>query len=333
MNMDCRVKMIHYKPLGILMNVLTSRIQIALFVIIAAMIFLPVERAQATMGDGPRAYQLLPEGMKTLTVYGISTEGNQTANPGQIIKGADLDVNLGVLQYTHTFSIKGQQSAAFGILPFGEVNGSVNLPRNTLSASSSGIGDAQLGCVFGVIGSPALPAESFAVFKPGFAMGLLGKLGMPTGEYDEEKVLNLGANRWSVQLGLPAAYSIGKSSLDPSLTRFEILPSVTFYTDNDDPYHADECEQEPLFNLEAHITRNLHQAVWVSLDALYTYGGETTTDGIADDNSQRAFSLGGTVNFSFSKSGCIKFSYGETIERNDSGADGSMVRAVLSYVF
>ncbi|WP_319522338.1 transporter [uncultured Desulfosarcina sp.] len=315
------------------MKTSTSSIHMGWFLVIAAIIFLPVQHAQAAMGDGPRAYQLLPDGAKALAIYGISTEGNQTADPGQIIKGADLDVNLAVLQYTHTFSIKGQQSAVFGVLPFGEVKGSVNLPRRSLSANSSGIGDATLGGVFGIYGSPAVQAENFASYKPGVTFGVLTKLGMPTGEYDESEVLNLGSNRWSMQFGLPTTYSIGKSLLDPSLTRFEILPSVTFYTDNDDPYHADECEQDPLFNIEGHIIRNLHQAVWVSLDAIYTFGGETTTDGVADDNKQRAFFLGGTVNLMFSPSIGLRITYGETVEHNDNGADGSMIRALLSFVF
>ena len=239
------------------------------------------------MGDGPRAYQLVPDGMNTLALYTIYTEGNQTADPGQTIKGANLDVKLAALQYTHTFRIRSQQAAVFGVLPFGEVEGSVDLPRRTLSASSSGIGDATLGCVFGIYGSPAVKIEDFASYKPGVTVGVLTKLGMPTGEYDESEALNLGANRWSFELGLPTTYSIGDSLLDPSLTRFEILPSVTFYTDNDDPYNANKYEQDPIFNIEGHIIRNLHEAVWVSLDAIYTFGGETTTDGVKDDNEQR----------------------------------------------
>ncbi len=315
------------------MNRSTNRIHPALILMVAAMLFLPAGHARAAMGDGPRAYQLIPDGMKTLAIYGIHTEGNQTADPGHIIKGADIDVDLAVLQYTHTFSIKGQQAAAFGALPFGEVEGSVNLPRRSLSASSSGIGDLTVGCVFGIFGSPAVPLEQYATYEPGITFGVLTKLGMPTGEYDESEILNLGSNRWSVEIGLPTTYSIGTSLVDPKLTRFEILPSITFYTDNDDPYNAGKCEQDPLFNLEAHIIQSLHQAVWISLDALYTYGGETTTDGLSDDNTQRSFALGATANVNLSQSLSFRLSYGETVEHNDDGLDGSMIRAILSFVF
>ena len=286
------------------------------------------------VGDGPRAYQLLPEGTDAFVFYGLFTSGNQTADPGTVITGAELDVSLGIVQYTHTFTVMDQQSALFGVVPFGEVKGDIRTSgRNTISGSSSGIGDIQLGVIFGLAGSPSLTIEEYASFEPGFALGILGKLLLPTGAYDETRVLNLGSNRWGTQLGVPMAYSIGSSLVDPSLWRFELLPSITIYGDNDDPFNAGTCEKDPLYNLEAHITRNLGRIFWVSLDALYTYGGETETDGIEDDNTQRSFALGGSVNITVSRSASMKLSYGETITQNDDGADGWMARATFNYTF
>lgn len=311
---------------------LTHRISAFKFLVIAIFLFFPVKQTYA-IGDGPRAYQTLPDGRDMIAVYGVYTEGNTTADPGIIFKGADIDVTLGVLQYTHTFDVRGQQGAIFGVLPFGELEGSVHLASQTVNRSSSGVGDMQIGCVIGLAGSPSLSVEEYKKHQPRFCYGILGKISLPTGEYDEDKALNLSANRWSVQLGLPMAYSIGKSMVDPSLTRFEFLPSLTFYTNNDNPYNAGKYEQDPVLNLEAHAIRNLNMLLWVSLDALYTYGGETTTDGVDDDNKQSAFYLGGTINLTITKTASLKVSYGETVEHNDSGADGSMVRAIVSNMF
>ena len=85
--------------------------------------------------------------------------------------------------------------------------------------------------------------------------------------------------------------------------------------------------------VEGHITRNLNQAFWVSLDALYLYGGETTTDGVKGGNTQRAFFLGGTFNVALSRSASLKLSYGEVVSRNDSGPDGWGFRAIASFAF
>ncbi len=61
------------------------------------------------------------------------------------------------------------------------------------------------------------------------------------------------------------------------------------------------------------------------------YGGETKTDGQSNDNKQRSFNMGATLNVQFSKSLGLKLSYGETVDRNDDGLDGEFVRLTLTY--
>ena len=123
----------------------------------ATMIFLLLERTQATMGNARLAYQLLFYGINSLLLCGIFPEGNQTANPGKIVGGI---VNLGLPQDFQKFDIKDPQTGEFSIFPFVEVEGSVELPGRTLSAGSSGGGDATIGSRFKVIGSPALWMKS-----------------------------------------------------------------------------------------------------------------------------------------------------------------------------
>lgn len=93
------------------------------------------------------------------------------------------------------------------------------------------------------------------------------------------------------------AWYVGRSFLDPALTTIELSPSVQFFGDNDDPRGASTTSQGALPRIEAHLTRNVHKAVWVSLDGQYVYGGETSTDGRSNDDAQRAFELGGTFAF------------------------------------
>ncbi len=89
----------------------------------------------------------------------------------------------------------------------------------------------------------------------------------------------------------------------------------------DDLGPADTASQAPLFPLEGHVTRNLFRAFWISLDALYTYGGETEKD----DVSAGRQALGRSV--------VLKPSWGETVSRNQAGPEGTMASAILSPVF
>ena len=97
-------------------------------------------------------------------------------------------------------------------------------------------------------------------------------------------------------------YSFGESFADPKLATIEVVPAVTFFTANNEPYGANKQTQKPLFQVEAHVTRNLDSKVWVSLDAAYFYGAEGSTNGVSDNNARMNFNLGGTVAYSLSPS-------------------------------
>jgi hypothetical protein len=284
-------------------------------------------------GDGPRAYQVVPNGTDLLTVFGMSLHGNQTAAAGSVVQGGDIDVDVGIVQFTHSFTMAGKQAAVFAVLPFGEVSGKVKPPFNRIKGSSTGMGDVIVGGVLGLVGPPPLTLQEFVAYDPGFALGVLVKATLPTGSYDGDKFLNMGGNRWALQLGVPMGWYIGKSFIDPALATVELLPSVQFFGDNTDPRGANKTGQDPLFRLEAHVTRNVHKAVWLSLDGLYLNGGATSTNGRNNHDAQEAFELGGTVNVNFSTRASVKLSYGEVASRNDDGPDGEMARLQFNYVF
>ncbi len=305
---------------------------IARLVVAVPLLALPAASAQA-QGDGPRVYQIVPAGTRVLSVYGLFTRGNQSVDPASVIEAGDIAVDVAVVQYVHPVTLGNRVGGAFVVLPLGEVTGTLRIPGSAFTGSSSWIGDTVLGWVQNVVGPPPLTGKDFATRKPGFTFGVLSKLTTPTGAYSPDKVINLGGNRWTFQLGTPMTWYLGRSFVDPKLTTFELLPTVTFYTRNGAPKGADTLEQKPTVRLEGHVTRNLTQALWVSFDATSVYGGETATDGVDDDNYQRALMLGGTVNVTLSRSTSVKVTYGEVVRRNDGGPDGQMFRVIGTVVF
>jgi hypothetical protein len=128
--------------------------------------------------------------------------------------------------------------------------------------------------------------------------------------------------------------SFGRSLLAPDLATIELLPAVTLYGANDDPFGpAARTGQRPLFTLEAHATRNLHPMVWVSLDMFYSNGGAATRDGITRDNRQESLGIGGSINLNLSPAFAIRLSHGGVVARNASGADGHLWRVSGTRIF
>ncbi|MEK9823881.1 MAG: transporter [Gammaproteobacteria bacterium] len=311
-----------------------SKVSIRAFLTTFAALILHSHATYADIGDGPRAYFPPPINTNVFSVYGMRVEGNSTLSAGVVYPGLELDVDLVIAQYTRTMSINDRYVSFTVVQPTGDLTSTVTLPNAPNfqnQTKSNGLGDTQILVSAGLYNLPPLTKENYASFKPGFAVGGLARLTLPTGEYDENKSANLGANRYSMQLGTPITFGFGESFLDPRLTTFDLLPSVTFFGDNDDPFGAGKVSQSPLYKLEAHLTHNFNPGIWASIDGIYTYGGETETDNQSDDNKQRSLNMGATLGIQFSKSLGLKLSYGKTIDRNDDGLDGEFARLTLIY--
>tara|TARA_B100000035_G_scaffold315293_1_gene334996 strand:+ start:2722 stop:3690 length:969 start_codon:yes stop_codon:yes gene_type:complete len=304
------------------------------FATIFSALILHGQATYADIGDGPRAYFPPPIDKNVFTVFGMHAEGNSMLGTGIVNPQLELDIDLVVAQYTRTMSISDRYVSFTFVQPTGELTSTVflpNAPNFQNQTKSEGLGDTQILVTAGLYNLPPLTKENYASYKPGFAVGGLARLTLPTGEYDENKSANLGANRYSMQLGAPITFGFGESFLDPHLTTFDLLPTVTFFGDNEDPFNADMVSQSALYKLEAHLTHNFAPGIWASIDGIYSYGGETKTDGQSDDNKQRSFNMGATLGIQFSKSLGLKLSYGETVDRNDDGLDGEFVRLTLTY--
>ncbi len=284
----------------------------------------------AGAGGGPRSFPLMPKDVNLLAVYGLSQRGDQLLNTGEYFPNADIDVNIGIVQYTRTFGVYGHLGAAFVALPYVDATGSVG----GFSASNDGLGSIIVGGTIGLIGLPALSGKKFAEYNPGFQLGLVGKLFLPTGSYNSDNIINVGSNRLAGQIILPMTYVFGSSMIDPNLTTLEIQPSVTIYGDNDDPSgSASNSGQDELFTLEAHVTQSFTKSTWVSFGGIYNYGGETSTNSVWNDDRRESFGIGASVNFAATSSTAVKVSYGETVWRNDDGMDIKLFRILATYAF
>jgi hypothetical protein len=55
---------------------------------------------------------------------------------------------------------------------------------------------------------------------------------------------------------------------------------------------AQTLTQKPIVRLEGHLSRNLTDSLWLSLDGYYNVGRETSVDGIEQDNLANTLRVG-----------------------------------------
>src|SRR6185436_673573 len=152
----------------------------------------------------PRAYSPNPTGANfVLLAYGHSS-GNVVFDPSVPITDVSAHVNAGALFYGRTFGLFGRSASAAVQLPYvwGHIEGNVFEERRDVYRS--GLADLRLRLTANLLGGPALPPREFAQRRHRTTLGASVVVVAPTGQYDPEKLINVGTNRWAFkpELGL-----------------------------------------------------------------------------------------------------------------------------------
>jgi Putative MetA-pathway of phenol degradation len=229
-----------------------------------------------------------------------SVSGNTNPfDPAHIVApGSSVDATVAIAGYARTFSMFDRAAMAAILLPMGRVSGDVTVAGRTFSQSASGFGDPMLEFNINVIGPPAQKNIPDAMrYEPGFSVDVLADLALPIGEYDSSQPLNLGQNRWYGRVGAPVVWQLGPW-VPARRTTLEFLPAVWFFGKNDN-YVGQTLKTDPLFQLDAHLTRDLTEHFWGSIDAAWYYGGRASINGVSGEklnNLGFGLTLGYTIN-------------------------------------
>ncbi len=210
-----------------------------------------------------------------------SLSGNTNPfDPAHIVTpGANVDATLAMTGYARTFTLLDRSAMAAIILPMGRVSGDITVRGKSFNQSANGFGDPMLEFNYNLVGPKAqqnLP--DVLRYEPGFSVDLLADLALPIGNYDSSQPLNLGQNRWYGRLGAPVIWQLGPW-VPGQRTTLELLPAVWLFGNNND-YVGQTLKTDPLFQLDAHLTRDLTERFWGALDASWYNGGKASINGV-----------------------------------------------------
>lgn len=248
----------------------------------------------------PRAYSNAPIGMNFLLMgYGHS-EGGLLFDPSVPVRGANANVDIGVLGFAHVFELLGQ-SAKYGLaLPYADLDANGLLEGEYRERIVSGFADPTFMLSFNFSGAPALHLKQFGQYKQDTIVGATIKVTAPAGQYDNEKLINLGTNRWSIKPEIGISQASGKWV-------FEGAAAITFFTDNNDYSVNQKLEQSAIYSTQGHVVYNFDRGMWGALDATYYTGGVSTINGIEKDNKLDNWRFGVTLAVPVNKYHSIKF--------------------------
>jgi len=154
-------------------------------------------------------------------------------------------------------------------------------------------------------------------YEPKFSLNAVMDLNFPIGEYDSSQTLNLGQNRWYGRVGTPIIQQIGPW-VPGRRTTLEVLPWVWFFGDNTDYNHGQTLGTDPMFQLEAHLTRDFTEHFWGSLDSTWLTGGESSINGAGGD-SLNNLGIGFTLGYQITDNLSLTAGYMATVNDNNPG--------------
>jgi len=268
---------------------------------------------QAQSQVPPRFYWKTLSGANAVPLIVTSMSGN--TNPfdpaHNVVPGASFDSTLALVGYARTFALFERSAMAAVLLPMGRISGDVTVAGGrTIKESASGYGDPTVELNLNLIGPKAqLNIPDTLRYEPGFSLDVLADLAIPIGEYDSSQPLNVGQNRWYGRIGFPIVWQIG-AWVPGRRTTLEFLPAVWLFGDNTD-YVGQTLETDPMFQIDAHLTRDFTEHLWGSFDAAWYDGGKATVDGIEGEKLNN-YGFGLTLGYQINDNLGLTFSYKST---------------------
>ncbi len=287
----------------------------------------PWASAGNTQELSPRSYWPAPKGTR-IAVFGYNrSTGDVVTDPSLPVVGVDSRINLGLFAYAQTLSLFGRSSNLLIEIPYSSGTTEGDLEGDATRRDFSGLGDIAVTLSVNLIGAPTLTREDFQELRqnPHPILGASVKLVAPTGDYDPQKLINIGTNRWAIKGEL--GYMI---PIEPRWL-LEFALGGWLIADNDNLLGATR-EQAPLVTGEFHLIRRFRPGFWASLDLNYYTGGRSTIAGVDVSDLQRNSRIGGTVVVPIRGRHAVKFGYSTGVV-TESGGDFEMVVVSLTTVF
>jgi hypothetical protein len=255
------------------------------------------------------------------------TEADISIDPVLRIENVEMELHTWAVRYIRTFELF-QKSARIGFTQgFQEGRWSGTVDGTSKSITRSGLSDSVVRFAINLYGAPPLEGKEFVAYQAGAdvetIVGTALVVHFPTGDYMDDKLINLGTNRFTFRPQLGVVHNRGKWSM-------ELTGAVWLHTDNDDFFNGNRLETDPFYTFQTHLDYTFRPRLWAAASAGYGYGGESTVSGV-DKNDRRenlvwALSLGFPITRQFG----VKVAYVGTRTQASVGQDSDSIAAGLS---
>ncbi|MEA3097479.1 MAG: hypothetical protein QOF74_1719, partial [Caballeronia mineralivorans] len=236
----------------------------------------------------PRSYSAVPIGTNFIVMDYARSSGDILFDPSLPVTDLQAKINTYSLGLSHSFGVLGHVASVAIAVPYANANLTGNVEGAPGHAYRSGLGDMRFRLAVNLLGGPALTPEEFARRSPSTILGASVSVVAPTGQYVASRLINVGSNRWSFKPEVGLSQPIGNWFVEGAA-------GVWLFTDNTDFFRGRRRSQDPLPVFQWHGGYNWRPGLWLAADVTYFTGGQTSVNGVQDNDVQRNVRYGLTL--------------------------------------
>ena len=275
----------------------------------------------------PRRWAHLPIDTNFIGAGYAYTEADIDFDPVLRIEDGRKDMHTWAAKYIRTFALFEKLARIDLLQAYQEGSWTGLLDSVPTTVKRSGWSDTNVRFAINLYGSPPMQGKEYAAYRAAkkveTIIGAGLSLQLPTGDYMDDKLINLGTNRFTFRPELGVVHSWRNWSL-------EVTGRVALYTDNNEFFNGNKLEQDPLYIIHSHLIYTFRPGVWASASGGYDYGGRTTVNGTSKDDLKQNLGWAFSFGFPFSRHLSAKMSYIGTRTQESTGIDSDTFIAGLS---
>ena len=283
------------------MRIAEHVLRVVLIPLLAITFLLAARNNSAAQELEPGSYQNAPIGVNVAAASVVISRGNVLTEASLPIEGAQAEVEVLGLGYVRTLGVLGRAAKFDAQFPLTWADFSGVVAGEPLTRSPRGLADPRFRLSVNLLGSPALTIPEFAKYRQRAIVGVSLQVVPPLGQYDENRYVNLGSNRWSFRPETGISWGRGRFI-------FEGAAGAWLFTHNGN-YVGRIQEQSPLYFAKGNAIVTFRRGIWGALSYGRATGGRTRVDGVETNSLQTNDRLGTTWLIPFTRRVALRIVY------------------------
>jgi hypothetical protein len=275
----------------------------------------------------PRRWSHLPVDTSFFGGGHVYSSADIAVDPVLLLDDVTAELQAFPLKYIRTFEVAGKSARVDWLQAYqvGQWEGLVDgVPTRV---EREGWSDMSVRLAINLIGAPPIGQAEFAEYRKSqeseTIVGLGLEVQLPTGQYFNDKLINLGTNRFTFRPQLGVVHRRGPWTGEATLASW-------FYTDNDEFFNGNYLEQAPIHTLQGSIDYSFRSGIWIGAGLAGGVGGKFVLNGIQKKDPRDSLLWGLAIGYPISKQVVGQCTYLSQRTLTSIGVDSDSLLTTLS---